>query len=73
MCHRLLPNDVRVTIRTIPPGNLSMNDWQTMKEVIEAVRQAIPDAHSSHPGRMCLSMCCQRLGFGCEGVELSEE
>jgi hypothetical protein len=38
ICARLLPNDVRVTVEQSLPGNLSMNDWQTMKEVIEAVR-----------------------------------
>ena len=39
---RLLPNDVRVTVEQSLPGSLSMDDWQTMKEVIEAVRHAIP-------------------------------
>ena len=29
---------------------MSMEDWQTMKEVIAAVRQAIPDASSRPPG-----------------------
>ena len=47
---RLLPNDVRVTVEQSLPGNLSMEDWQTMKEVIAAVRQAIPDASSKPPG-----------------------
>ena len=46
-CARLLPNDVRVTV---VPGNLSMEDWQMMKEIIAAVRQAIPDASSKPPG-----------------------
>jgi hypothetical protein len=50
ICARLLPNDVRVTVEQSLPGNLSMDDWQTMKEVIEAVRQAIPDASSKPPG-----------------------
>jgi hypothetical protein len=27
-----------------------MDDWQTMKEVIEAVRQALPDAADRRPG-----------------------
>ena len=26
------------------PGNLSMEDWQVIREIIAAVRQAIPDA-----------------------------
>ena len=45
-CARRSPNDVRVTV----PGNLSMEDWQMMKEIIAAVRQAIPDASSKPPG-----------------------
>ena len=49
-CVRLLPNDVRVTVEQSLPGNLNMEDWQTMKEVIAAVRQAIPDAGSKPPG-----------------------
>ena len=32
-CARLLPNDVRVTVEQSLPGNLSVEDWQTMKEV----------------------------------------
>ena len=49
-CARLLPNDVRVTVEQSLPGNLSKEDWHTMKEVIAAVRQAIPDASSKPPG-----------------------
>ena len=49
-CARLLPNDVRVTVEQSLPGNLSMEDWQTMKEIVEAVKRAIPDASSQPPG-----------------------
>ena len=48
-CARI-PNDVRVTVEQRLPGNLSMEDWQMMKEIIAAVRQAIPDASSKPPG-----------------------
>jgi hypothetical protein len=41
---------VRVTVEQSLPGNLSMEDWQMMKEIIAAVRQAIPDASSKPPG-----------------------
>ena len=50
-CARLLPNDVRVTVEQQLPGNLSMEDWQVMREVIAAVRRAIPDASSKAAGR----------------------
>ena len=49
-CARLLPNDVRVTVEQSLPGNLSMEDWQMMKEVIAAVRQALPDAADRRSG-----------------------
>src|SRR6476620_10004251 len=49
-CARLLPNDVRVTVEQSLPGNLSMEEWQMMKEIIAAVRQAMPDASSKPPG-----------------------
>ena len=42
--------EVKLTIEQRLPGNLSMEDWQMMKEIIAAVRQAIPDASSKPPG-----------------------
>jgi hypothetical protein len=47
-CARLIGPEVKLTIEQNLPGN--MEEWQTMKEVIEAVRQAIPDASSKPPG-----------------------
>jgi hypothetical protein len=41
---------VRVTVEQQLPGNLSMEDWQTMKEIIAAVRLALPDAADRSPG-----------------------
>jgi hypothetical protein len=49
-CARLIPQDVKLTVEQQLPGNLSMEDWQVMREVIAAVRQAIPDASSRPPG-----------------------
>ena len=49
-CARLIGPEVKLTIEQSLPGNLSMEDWQTMKEVIEAVRQALPDAADRRPG-----------------------
>jgi hypothetical protein len=40
---RLIPQQVAVDLQASLPGNLSMEDWATMREVMEAVRQAIPD------------------------------
>ena len=49
VCARLIGPEVKLTIEQTLPGNLSMEDWQTMKEVIAAVRQATPDAASRPP------------------------
>src|SRR5262249_7089105 len=35
--------------RAAASRNLSMEDWQVMKEIVAAVRQAIPDAASAPP------------------------
>jgi hypothetical protein len=49
-CARLLPNGVRVTVEQQLPGNLSPADWNLMLEVVDAVKQAIPDASNRPPG-----------------------
>ena len=49
-CARLIGPEVKLTIEQSLPGNLSMEDWQAMKEVIAAVRQAISDAANAPPG-----------------------
>ena len=38
-----------LTIEQSLPGNLSMEEWQMMREIVAAVRQAIPDASSQPP------------------------
>src|SRR6476469_4524449 len=49
-CARLIGPEVKLTIEQTLPGNLSMEDWQVMREIVEAVKQAIPDASSQSPG-----------------------
>ena len=51
-CARLLPNDVRVTDEQSLPGNLSAQDWALMREIVEAVKTALPDASSKPPGEV---------------------
>jgi hypothetical protein len=48
-CARLLPADVKLTIEQSYAG-LSPEDYVLLKEVIAAVRQAIPNADSKPPG-----------------------
>ena len=72
-CARLLPNDVRVTVEQQLPGNLSMEDWQMMKEVIAAVRQAIPDAAGAPPGAVLEHVLGALRAAQAKPIELSEE
>ncbi len=49
-CARLIPQDVKLTVEQQLPGNLSMEDWATMREIVDAVRQGVPGASSKPPG-----------------------
>ena len=48
-CARLIGPEVKLTIEQTLPGNLSMEDWQVMQEIVAAIRQAIPDAADAPP------------------------
>ena len=60
-CARLIGPEVKLTIEQTLPGNLSMEDWTIMREIIASVRQAIPDAASAPPG-VVLERVCRRSG-----------
>ena len=49
-CARLIGPEVKLTIEQQLPGNLSLEDWLEMKEIIATVRQAIPNVASAPPG-----------------------
>ena len=49
-CARLIGPEVKLTIEQQLPGNLSMEDWTIMREIVEAVRLAVSDAASRAPG-----------------------
>src|ERR1700734_3564023 len=49
-CARLIGPEVKLTIEQSLPGNLSPSDWQVMREIVEAVKQALPGADQSQPG-----------------------
>ena len=49
-CARLIGPEVKLTIEQTLPGNLSMEDWTIMREIIASVRQAIPDAANRPAG-----------------------
>jgi hypothetical protein len=49
-CARLIGPEVKLTIEQQLPGNLSPADWNFMLEIVDAVKQAIPDASNRPPG-----------------------
>ena len=49
-CARLIGPEVKPTIEQQQQGNLSPADWNLMLEIVDAVRQAIPDASNRAPG-----------------------
>ena len=51
-CARLIGPEVKLTIEQSLPGNLSAEDWAMMREIVEAVKQAIPDAAHTRPGEV---------------------
>jgi hypothetical protein len=52
ICTRLIPKDVALTVQQRLPGNLEPTDWDVVMEVVDAVRQAIPDAGQRQPGEV---------------------
>jgi hypothetical protein len=52
ICSRLIPKDVALTVHQRLPGNLEPTDWAVVMEVVDAVRQAIPDAGQRQPGEV---------------------
>ena len=49
LCSTVGP-EVKLTIEQQLPGNLSKEDWKMMREIVAAVRQALPDAADRCPG-----------------------
>ena len=72
-CARLIPQDVKLTVEQQLPGNLSMEDWQVMKEIIAAVRQTIPDASSKPPGAVLEHVLGALRAAQAKPIEVSEE
>src|SRR6516225_2336324 len=72
-CARLIGPEVKLTIEQQQQGNLSPADWNLMLEIVDAVRQAIPDASNRAPGavpehvlgalRMADAKCVEKCPF----------
>lgn len=52
VCAALVPKDVSLTLQTRLPGGLEPDDWQIVNELLEAVRQGMPDAGDREPGEV---------------------
>ena len=72
-CARLIGPEVKLTIEQQLPGNLSMEDWQVMREIVVAVRQAIPDAAGAPPGAVLEHVLGALRAAQAKPIELSEE
>src|SRR5215813_13444600 len=51
-CARLIGPEVKLTIEQQLPGNPSPADWNLMIQVLDAVKSAIPDAHTRAAGEV---------------------
>jgi hypothetical protein len=51
-CARLIGPEVKLTIEQGLPAGLSAEEWAIMREVINAVSAALPDAASRSPGEV---------------------
>jgi hypothetical protein len=52
VCARLIGPEVTVTIEQNLPGNLSGQDWAIMREIVNAVKTAVPDAANRPAGQV---------------------
>jgi hypothetical protein len=50
VCARLIGPEVKLTIEQSLPGNLSAQDWAIMREIVDAVKTAVPDAANRPAG-----------------------
>src|SRR6516164_2720835 len=48
-CARLIGPEVKLTIEQTLPGNLSMEDWAVLREVLSAVREGLSSADQMKP------------------------
>ncbi len=48
----IVPKDVALTIEQQSPGNLDPADWALVTEVLQAVKQAIPNVADRRPGEV---------------------
>jgi hypothetical protein len=52
VCARLIGPEVKFTIEQTLPGNLSAQDWAIMREIVDAVKTAVPNAANRPAGEV---------------------
>jgi Family of unknown function (DUF5681) len=52
VCASVLPKDVALSIEQNNPGNLDPEDWAIVMELLQAVKQVIPNIDSRKPGEV---------------------
>jgi hypothetical protein len=60
VCARLIGPEVKLTIEQNLPGNLSAQDWAIMREIVDAVKTAVPDA-ANRPAGLVLDYVRSKL------------
>jgi hypothetical protein len=51
-CARLIGPEVKLTIENALPGNLSPTDWADLRQLLSAIKQALPDHAHRPPGEV---------------------
>jgi hypothetical protein len=49
---KLIPAQVQATIETQLPGNLDLADWAILREIMQAIKLAVPDAAERPAGEV---------------------
>jgi len=52
VCASVLPKDVAVSIQEQTPGNLDPQDWAIVMELLQAVKETVPNAADRRPGEV---------------------
>ena len=61
VCARLIGPEVKLTIEQSLPGNLSAQDWAIRREIVDAVKTAVPDAPNRPAPAKCSNTCAAGL------------
>jgi hypothetical protein len=52
ICTRLIPKDVALTVQQRLPGGLDPADWSVMLELVQSIKECLPNAGAQEPGQV---------------------